>query len=133
MQSPSILVQTVQHYIVPQNAITQRSIRPAPRNFTKLTLKNISQRGERHEPTHNELKDRKKLVALLHQYNNDAPKSQSSYEDKTNTGQEWKYMAPKGVEDSLQSLQSEFNIEDLHKLNMQINLQMAITKMKIDH
>jgi hypothetical protein len=63
------------------------------------------------------LKDRKKLVALLHQYNNDAPKSQSSYEDKTNTGQEWKYMAPKGVEDSLQSLQSEFNIEDLHKLN----------------
>ncbi|CAG88125.2 DEHA2E13332p [Debaryomyces hansenii CBS767] len=85
--------------------------------FYQTNIEEHLQRGERHEPTHNELKDRKKLVALLHQYNNDAPKSQSSYEDKTNTGQEWKYMAPKGVEDSLQSLQSEFNIEDLHKLN----------------
>lgn len=85
--------------------------------FYQATIEEHLKKGERHEPTHKELNDRKKLVALLHQYNDDAPKIQHPSGDTSETSQTWKYKVPKGAEGSLQSIQSEFKIEDLHKLN----------------
>lgn len=85
--------------------------------FYQAAIEEHLQRGERHEPTHKELNERKKLVALLHQYNGDAFKTRSTSENNPTTTSTWKYMAPKGVEDNIRSLQNEFSIEDLHKLN----------------
>lgn len=73
--------------------------------------------GKKHEPTSEELNDRKKLVTLLHKYStDDVSKVEHRSIDESNNCDTWKYQAPKRIEESLQSLQGKFSTEDLHKL-----------------
>lgn len=79
-------------------------------------------KGDKHEPSQEELNDKKKLVTLLHKYSvEDVSQEDETTLDVSSTTRPkpelWKYNAPKGVRESVQSLQSVFSSKDLHKLH----------------